>query len=230
MRRYARNAANRGFEDVATAWADLVRGDGDAAFAWNAQAFLELVPDPEGITLDLGCGEGRLARELVRRGHRVLGVDASQTLVRMAADADPESEYRVADAEDLPLDDASVDLVIAFMTLQDIADAAAAIAESARVLNSGGRLCAALVHPVATAGEFEAGDDTFVLRKSYFGAFMREFPLAETTVKSYHRPLEYYVRAMVENGLTLDALRELPTRRRSPGRIPMFLHLRGTKT
>ena len=220
---------SEGFEAVAEAWAALVRSDGDATYAWNSAAFLELVPEPRNVTLDLGCGEGRLARELVRRGHRVIGVDASPTLVRLAAQADPDSEYHVADAENLPLADASVDLVVSFMTLQDIRDAVAAIRESARVLSPGGRLCGALVHPVATAGELQPDDETFVLNKSYFAEDEQQFPLGETTITSYHRPLEYYVRAMIENGLQLEALRELPTRRRGAGRIPMFLHIRGRK-
>jgi ubiquinone/menaquinone biosynthesis C-methylase UbiE len=222
-------AQNQGFEVVATAWAELVRDDGDLAYAWNAPAFLELVPRPRGLTVDLGCGEGRLARELARLGHRVIGVDASPTLVRLAAEAHPAGDYRVAAAEDLPFDDGSVDLVVAFMTPMDIANAAAAIGESARVLKPEGRFCAALVHPVATAGELAGDDETFVLNKSYFAHATQEFPLGETTVTSYHRPLEYYVNAMLENGLVLEAFRELPTRRRAAGRVPMFLHLRARK-
>jgi ubiquinone/menaquinone biosynthesis C-methylase UbiE len=222
-------SADRGFETAATAWAELVRDGGDPAYAWNAPAFLELVPPPRGLTLDLGCGEGRLARELANLGHRVIGADASPTLVRLAAEAHPAGDYRVGAAEDLPLDNASVDLVVAFMTLMDMADAAAAIVESARVLKPGGLFCAALVHPVATAGELAPDDETFVLNKSYFARGTHDFPLGETTVTSYHRPVEYYVNAMLESGLVLEVFRELATRRRAAGRVPMFLHLRARK-
>jgi SAM-dependent methyltransferase len=56
-------------------------------FAWrfNIPAFLELVPPPRGLTVDVGCGEGRLARVLMSRGHRVMGIDGSSTLVEGAA-------------------------------------------------------------------------------------------------------------------------------------------------
>jgi ubiquinone/menaquinone biosynthesis C-methylase UbiE len=222
-------SADRGFETAATAWAELVRGDGDPAYAWNAPAFLELVPPPRGLTVDLGCGEGRLTRELAALGHRVIGVDASPTLVRLAAEADPGGDYRLAAAEDLPLGDASADLVVAFMALMDMADAAAAIGEAARVLKPEGLFCAALVHPVATAGELAPDDETFVLNKSYFACGTQNFPLGETTVTSYHRPVEYYVNALLESGLVLEAFRELATRRRAAGRVPMFLHLRARK-
>jgi ubiquinone/menaquinone biosynthesis C-methylase UbiE len=222
-------AQSRGFEAAATAWAELVRGDGDAAYTWNAPAFLELLPPPGEFTVDLGCGEGRLARQLAKLGHRVIGVDASPTLVRLAAEGDPAGDYRVAPAEDLPLDDASANLVVAFMALMDMADAAAAVGESARVLKPGGRFCAALVHPLATAGKLAPDDETFVLNKSYFAHGTQDFPLGETTVTSYHRPLEYYVNAILESGLVLEAFRELATRRRAAGRVPMFLHVRARK-
>ncbi|TMA36985.1 MAG: methyltransferase domain-containing protein [Deltaproteobacteria bacterium] len=50
--------------------------------------FLALLPPPRRLTLDLGCGEGRLSRDLETRGHRVVGVDGSPTLVRLAREAD----------------------------------------------------------------------------------------------------------------------------------------------
>jgi 2-polyprenyl-3-methyl-5-hydroxy-6-metoxy-1,4-benzoquinol methylase len=42
------------------------------------------VPPPGHLTLDVACGEGRLGRLLQGRGHRVLGVDTSRTLAKMA--------------------------------------------------------------------------------------------------------------------------------------------------
>jgi len=39
----------------------------------NEPALLELLPPPGRRTLDVGCGEGRLARRLAERRHRVVG-------------------------------------------------------------------------------------------------------------------------------------------------------------
>jgi 2-polyprenyl-3-methyl-5-hydroxy-6-metoxy-1,4-benzoquinol methylase len=47
----------------------------------------ELLPPPRGLTLDVGCGEGRLTRELSARGYEVVGVDASTALVEEARSA-----------------------------------------------------------------------------------------------------------------------------------------------
>jgi ubiquinone/menaquinone biosynthesis C-methylase UbiE len=61
-------------------------------------------------------------------------------------------DVRLADAAALPLDDASADLAIAFMSLHDIDAMSAAVREIARVLEPGGRLCLASVHPINSAG------------------------------------------------------------------------------
>jgi SAM-dependent methyltransferase len=223
-------APGQGWEGVADEWASLVRG-GDAAFEWHAPAFLDLLPPPGRLTVDVGCGEGRLTRLLRERGHRVVAIDAAPTLVRVAREADPEGDYRVAEAAALPLGDGEAELVVAFMTLQDVEDAESAVRESARVLVRSGRLCAALVHPAASAGEVEGDveDARLVIRGSYLDPHADERQLGSVTVTQHHRPLEWYSRALEDAGFLLESVRELSTRRRAPGRIPLFLHLRALK-
>src|SRR5439155_12128869 len=117
----------------------------------------------------LGCGEGRLSRELAQRGYAVVGVDAAPELVDAARQRSPELDFHVADAASLPFPDDAFDCVVAFMSLQDIDDYAGALCETARVLEPGGRCCVAVVHPLNSAGEFmsEAGDSPFVIKGSY---------------------------------------------------------------
>ena len=50
-------------------------------------AFFALVPAPARATLEIGSGEGRVARDLAGRGHRVTGVDLTPALARLAAEA-----------------------------------------------------------------------------------------------------------------------------------------------
>jgi ubiquinone/menaquinone biosynthesis C-methylase UbiE len=92
------------------------------------------LPSPGRQTLDIGCGEGRLARDLKELGHRVVGIDSSPSMVAAAREFDPSMDVRLADAAALPFDDACADLAIAFMSLQDIDDMPAALREAARVL------------------------------------------------------------------------------------------------
>jgi SAM-dependent methyltransferase len=101
--------------------------------------------------LDLGCGEGRHAFEALRRGAHVIAVDWGQHEVEttkrwLGAIAEsgeaPESgrfEVVRGDLTALPFPDAAVDRVIASEVLEHIPDDAAAFAEIARVLRSGGR-------------------------------------------------------------------------------------------
>src|SRR5436309_15380576 len=87
---------------------------------YHRDQFLGLLPAPGRRTLDLGCGEGRLSRDLKALGHVLVGVDGSPTMLAAASEADPEIETHLADAAALPFADASFDLVVAFMSLQDI--------------------------------------------------------------------------------------------------------------
>ena len=141
------------WEEEAAAWGAWVRRD---VYPHYAPACFELVPPPGRATLDLGCGEGRVTRDLTARGHSAIGVDLSPTLVRMAAEADPGGDYRVAHASELPFDDDAFDLVVSYNVLMDVDELGAAIAEAARVLAPGGRLCACVTHPLNDAGRSRA--------------------------------------------------------------------------
>lgn len=228
------------WEAEAGNWVAWARRPGhDSYWRFHLDRFLQLLPPPNGLTLDIGCGEGRFPRDLKARGYEVVGVDASPTLIEHARAADPEGDYRVADAASLPLADASVQLVAALLSLHDIDDMAGAVAEAARVLVPGGRLCAAVVHPINSGGRFEsaAPDAAFVIRKSYF----EQRPYADSverdglrmTFTSRHRPLEAYFAALEASGLLVERLVEVGDTTEPPGdrwqRIPLFLHLRAVK-
>ena len=215
----------------------------DSYWLFHRDQFLELLPPPGRRTLDLGCGEGRLARDLKAIGHDVVAVDMSPTMVAAAREADPEIETRLADAADLPFEDGSFDLAVAFMSLQDVDDMEAAIAEAGRILEPGGRLCLAVVHPFNSAGGF-AGDDAlspFVVEGSYLERFRYADNLVrdglEVTFVSEHRPIEAYVSALFRAGLLVERIRETEVpesgivrpRSRLWKRIPLFLHVRAQK-
>jgi SAM-dependent methyltransferase len=233
------------WEREANAWIRWARAPGhDSYWRFHRDQFFELLPPPGRLTVDIGCGEGRLPRDLKTRGHRVIGVDASPTLIAAARVADPEGDYRCADAAKLPLADGSCDLAIAFMSLQDVDDLLAAMREIGRVLDPGGSAGIAIVHPLNSSGRFvdEAATSPFVIR----GTYLAEFAYADTvsrdgldmTFSSRHRPLEVYARALEAAGLAIDAIREPPVPVGPTGiserserwqRIPLFMHLRARK-
>ncbi len=225
---------SRHWEAQAENWAAGARApDHDSYWHESGPPFFELLPPAGRATLDLGCGEGRVARDLAGRGHRVIGIDAAPTLVRLALEADPSGDYRIADAAALPFDDASFDLVVAFNSLMDIDDMPGAVDEAARVLEIGGRMCACITHPMRDAGRFlsNAPDARFAIEGSYFGK--RPFgPMTitrgglEVTFAGWSYPLSMYTRAMEDAGLLIETLREP----RDPDRrVPNFLLIRALK-
>ena len=120
------------------AWARLPGRDTYEQF--HRDEFLPLVPRPGRLTVDIGCGEGRVSRDLQAMGHRVLAVDLSQAMCRAAAShpAAPVPAV-VADATCLPLATGAADCAVAFMSLHDIDHMPAAIREIARILTADGR-------------------------------------------------------------------------------------------
>ena len=236
-----------GWEAEAEKWAAFARtpGGDHSHEEINLPALRALLPAPGQRTLDLGCGEGRLGRFLRSIGHRVAGIDAAPTMVRLAVGHPDGTPAVLGDAAALPFRDAAFDLVVAYMCLHDMDRMPAAVAEAARVLERGGRLCAAIPHPVNSAGDFQGRgpDAPFLIEGSYLDAASADWILDRggitMTFHSEHRPLEAYSRALEDAGLLIEAIREpraadalvaTAPRERRWQRIPMFLHLRAVKS
>lgn len=175
----------------------------DDFWGFHLAHFLDLLPPPGRLTVDMGCGEGRLGRVLAAAGHHVVGCDAAFGMVRAAVDAHQACAAVVADAVMLPLRDREADLVIVFMCLHDFDDMSAAIGEAARVLAAGGRLAIALLHPVVTARL--AG--TYTVEHRYTLDTVEKTGLS-MTYEGLHRPLTAYTSALAAAGLVIEALRE----------------------
>lgn len=232
------------WEASARQWLAWVRAPGHDTYGrFHRRQFLELVPPPGRLTVDIGCGEGRLARDLKALGHTVVGIDSSRTLIAAARDADPAIPFHVAEASALPVGTEAADLAVAFMSLHDIDDMAGAVREAGRVVRRSGCLCLAIVHPINSAGGFEtsAPESPFVVTSSYFDP--RRYTAAESrrgltmTFSGMHRPLEAYFGALEQAGFLVETVRE-PTVPESavsdPGdrrwrRVPLFLHVRARR-
>ena len=232
--------------DAAEVWVRFARDPGaDRTFwSWHLQAFLTFIPDPGQLTVDIGCGEGRLGREMARDGHRVVGLDPSTRLVHAAAQHPAAAPVLVADAARLPFCGAIADLVVLFMVLHDVDDLATTVGEAARVLEPGGRLALAIGHPIQGIGDF-SGDDRsgpYVLARPYFEprrlTYWWEGNGVRVPMHFLHRPLESFFAAITAAGLLVESLAEpspLATaaalsaddeRRRQ---VPSFVHIRALK-
>jgi SAM-dependent methyltransferase len=172
----------------------------------NLPAFLELLPPPGRLTLDVACGEGRVARELRRLWHEVVGVDSSPSLAAAATAEDPSFEIHVADAAAMPLADGAADLAVALMALMAIEDMPAVVREVARVLEPGGRFCVALLHPLETWADAEV--ESYFERTPYEKLVTREPELASMRFHDVHRPMEDYFAALAGAGFLVEQVRE----------------------
>lgn len=98
--------------------------------------------------LDVACGTGVLAREVLRRvgptGH-VAGIDPVPGMIDVAKQIAPAVEWRQGTAESLPFSDQSFDVVVSQFGLMFFTDRTQAIREMLRVLTSSGRLAVAVL-------------------------------------------------------------------------------------
>jgi len=232
------------WEAEAARWIEWSRAPGhDSYWRFHRDQFLGLLPPPGRLTVDIGCGEGRLTRHLKAQGHAIIGIDSSPSMVAAARSLDPSMDVRLADAAALPLDEASADLAIAFMSLHDIDALTDVVREIGRVLAPGGRLCMAIVHPLNSAGCFEqsSAEARFIIAGSYLDGFHYADTVERNglsmTFHSRHRPLGDYFSALEEAGLLVEALREpsvpdhaiVSDSSRRWQRVPLFLHLRAMR-
>jgi len=98
-----------------------------------------LLPSGARNVLDLGAGTGKLTTRLVERGLHVVAVDPIPEMLEVLRTSLPETPALLGTAEEIPLDDNSVDAVLVAQAWHWF-DPKRAIAEVARVLRPGGRL------------------------------------------------------------------------------------------
>ena len=233
-----------GWADSADAWVASQGDEGDFGRRWVMDApMLERVRlRPWARALDVGCGEGRFCRMLKAEGVAAVGIDPTVGLVDHARRLDPEGDYRVEAAEALGFEDAAFDLVVSYLSLIDIPDGRAAIAEMTRVLAPGGSLLIANLAGYNSAAD--ANDLGWVTLPDGRRAHAMDDYLEEKAgwiawkgirIQNWHRPLSTYMALLLEQGLTLTHFAEPPAHGGDPvrqahyNRAPWFMMMEWTK-
>jgi SAM-dependent methyltransferase len=167
--------------------------------------------------LDVGTGEGQIARLAVQRGaRRVVGVDPTAAQVREARRRAQGPSYARAGAAALPFPAASFDAVVACLVFEHIDDVDGAIGEVARVLRPGGLFLFFLNHPLLQTPNSGWIDDQILDPPEQYwriGPYLVEDKTIEEVEKDVfipfiHRPLHRYVNALIDNGLSLTRMEE----------------------
>ncbi|MHA6620827.1 class I SAM-dependent methyltransferase [Pseudonocardia sp. DLS-67] len=177
---------------------------------WNEQydrpAIHALTGEVDGRDiLDVGCAAGVLTAQLVGRGARVVGVDASAVMLDVARRRCPKARFQQADlAEPLDFPDDSFDLVTASLVMHYLPEWDPTLREFRRILRPGGALVMSVHHPETWR---------FFQLSSYFSTQLitDHWDIGgpePMEVQFYHRPLSAIFNALRSAQFRLDDLME----------------------
>jgi SAM-dependent methyltransferase len=218
-----------------------------------------MLPDIAGASgLDIGCGEGGNTRALAERGARIVALDIAPTFLRHAHAAEVATPLGIrfvrGDASALPFAADSFDFATAFMSLMDMPDQAAALAEAYRVLRTGGFLQFSILHPCfmpphrrllrepdGTVRAIEVGRYFDSIDGRIDRWWFTTLPAAERErvpafeEPRFHRTLATWVNLLIQTGFAIERIGEPCAdeviARQEPAvadtrTAPLFLHLR----
>lgn len=166
--------------------------------------------------LDVGCGDGQIARALAAQGSDVLGIDPTELHIKIARERAGGPRYELGSALSLPVADSSQDAVVACLVFEHIDDVDTALAEVARVLKPGGQFSFFLNHPLLqTPGSGWIDDHIIDPPEQYWriGPYLVETESIEEVEKDVyirflHRPLSRYINSLIANGLHIERMLE----------------------
>jgi ubiquinone/menaquinone biosynthesis C-methylase UbiE len=246
----------------ADTWIELSRAGHDVyRDLVNTPAFLAMLAQVTGgAGLDLGCGEGHNTRLLARRGACMTALDIARRFIQ-AAVAEERREplgirYVRASAVALPFAEDAFDFVVAFMSLMDMPELDAVLAEVQRVLRRGGFLQFSIEHPcTSTQGSGWVTDEHGKRMARTIGDYFHQEPYLDRWIFSaaprqlqrdrrpfhvprFPRTLSVWLNSIASAGLVLDAANEPFADQAAVGHhpqlaatrtAPLFLHLRCRK-
>ncbi|MCL6217605.1 class I SAM-dependent methyltransferase [Zunongwangia pacifica] len=125
---------------MATSWdAKLYNTKHDFVFNYGSSLIELLKPKAKELILDLGCGAGQLTEEIAKSGAKVIGMDASESMIESAKSNFPELDFRVANAENFNFTE-KFDAIFSNAALHWVKDYKAAAENMFRHLQKNGRL------------------------------------------------------------------------------------------
>ncbi|GAB2538141.1 class I SAM-dependent methyltransferase [Rhodanobacter koreensis] len=153
--------------------------------------------------LDIGCGEGWLARALTAHGIQVIGIDAIPALIEQARQGG-NGDFRAMSYEDIAAGrlDASADAVVCNFALLGNESVAGLLGAVRSLLNPGGSLLIQTLHPLVACGDEPYRDGW---RHGSWTGFSTDF---SDPAPWYFRTLESWIRLLADSGLQLLEMRE----------------------
>jgi SAM-dependent methyltransferase len=208
------------WDGMADQWVERAKRDwADPDPSWGIwripEADVGALPDVDGLdAIELGCGTAYFSAWLARRGARPVGVDQSKgqlaTARAMQAEHGIEFPLIEADAEDVPLPDASFDFALSEYGASLWCRPERWIAEASRLLRPGGRLVFMTNSPLlvmCSAPDSEVATDR--LARPQFGLYQVEWNDPDGPSVEFHLPHGEMIRVLREAGFEVEALHEL---------------------
>lgn len=208
-----KSVGEQNYEQFADQYAARVETKPHNAY-YERPATLSLLPDVNALhVLDAGCGPGVYTAWLLDHGAQVVAVDVTPRMVELTHQrVGNRAQVHCADLTQ-PLDfaaDATFDLVVAPLVLDNIEDWEPTFIEFYRVLKPGGVLVFSCGHPF---GDYLLTTQRQLVSGNYFAVEMFEMPWRGfgkpyPLVKGYRRPLSAAIQPLLKSGFVLDTLLE----------------------
>lgn len=179
--------------------------------------------------LSIGCGSGVETPWFFEQGAaKVVGVDISEELIKIAKKKFPTTEFKVMDMTKLDFPDESFDVIYSSLAVHYLPDWGSLLMGAKRILQPGGHFVFSCVHPIASGMEY-SHDDQFNWallgrknhkesdEKTLFGDYLatendsvRKYimPIGDMEVTVYRRTLEKMVTDFRSVGLQIEGVFE----------------------
>jgi 2-polyprenyl-3-methyl-5-hydroxy-6-metoxy-1,4-benzoquinol methylase len=135
--------------------------------------------------LDMGCGTGWFARDLVKIGD-VTGIDLSETAIEIAGECVPEARFMQGDVYSLQLPEKHFDVVISMQVLSHVQDQPRYLARAAQFVKPGGYFILTtdnrfVVQRADTETNPSSHIEDYLTRRELLRLLRRDFRIVETT-------------------------------------------------
>lgn len=223
------------WENVSSWYDDYLQGDDtfqSKVILPNLIRILDLKTSER--VLDLACGQGFFSNIFANLGAMVTGVDISASLIEKAKKGKSQQKlrpiaYHVSESHRLGMiGDKTQDTIVVVLAFENIKNIHETLTECSRVLKQNGRMVIVLMHPVFRIprdSDWEYSKDNSTQRRvisKYMSEITYEIIMNPSAPKnkqiktlSFHRPLQWYMKAFRKSGFGIVRLEEWISHRES---------------
>ncbi|PFL17643.1 hypothetical protein COJ07_21475 [Bacillus cereus] len=167
--------------------------------------------------IEIGCGTGNLASELINYGSFLLGIDLSRESIKIAQETNKDSskmifqqinieEYASSTPEEFSL-------AISNMVLMDVQNLNSVVDSIYKILKPNGKFIFTIIHPCFWAQYKQYNNEHWFKYEEEFniiGNFTITLdPDNRFKTSHTHRPLEQYINTLIQNSFILEEIKEL---------------------